>query len=146
MIKQFRAWNPIRKEYVPWALEDGFALNGEFVMNQGFFQDDYKLKREEICSLEFEQCYGKPDKNGRMIFENDLISLVNAEGKTIKVVCKFGLVNREIHGNLVEITGFYFQILDNNRKTFPIVNNYLGKHDLELFEIIGTMHDGEVTT
>ena len=87
------------------------------------------------------QFTGLHDKNGKEIYEGDIISLIDDVGDEILVICEFGTVQREIYGqtlNLCDITGFYFR--KDNRATFPIVNNYAGKHDLELFEVIGNIH------
>lgn len=64
-----------------------------------------------------------------------------------KWLMKYNSVNKETGkhnppGVDVEIIGFYFKMLcEPYKKTFPIVKNYLGKHDTELFEIIGNIHD-----
>lgn len=86
------------------------------------------------------QFTGLKDKEGKSIFEGDIIELENFQGNKIRVVCKFGTVRRLVYENEVDITGFYFQYGDHT-KTFPIVNNYAGKHDLELFEVIGNIYD-----
>jgi len=82
------------------------------------------------------QSTGTYDKNKKEIYEGDVIKLV----ETIRVLCEFGTARRNINGNLVDITGFYFK-LESGFKSFPIVENYLGKHDLELFEIIGNVYE-----
>ena len=85
--------------------------------------------------------YDKCDKNGTPIYVGDVIALTTADGENITIECKFGTVQRQIYENLVEITGFYFERSNDGRKTFPIVNNYLGKHDTEIWEVIGTIFD-----
>lgn len=81
------------------------------------------------------------DKNGKEIYESDVIRLIDEDRNTIKVVCEFGTAKREIYGNLVEIHGFYFRRLYDDKKTFPLIKNYAGKHDTELFEIMGNLKD-----
>lgn len=82
---------------------------------------------------------GFRDKNGAEIFQGDKIR-VYLEDDDLEVTCCFGSAIRQIFENEVEIIGFYFE-LDNGKKTFPITNNYAGKHDTEMFEIIGNIHD-----
>jgi uncharacterized phage protein (TIGR01671 family) len=84
---------------------------------------------------------GLNDKYDNEIYEGDIIELINEDGEIIRVVCEFGTARREMCGRTVDITGFYFTLPWNGRKTFPIVNNYAGKHDLDLFEVIGNIHD-----
>jgi len=104
--------------------------------NQQLTAMNMKLVHRETVGLGT----GLSDKNFVPIFEGDIISLVNADGERIEVVCEFGTARREIFENTVDIVGFYFRLPDG-RKTYPIVCNYLGKHDLELFEVVGTVHD-----
>lgn len=86
------------------------------------------------------QYTGLKDRNGREIYEGDIINLTNTAGVSINVVCEFGTARRVIFENTVDITGCYFK-LSNGEKTFPIVSNYAGKHDLDLFEIIGNIYE-----
>jgi len=109
----------------------------------GYFDNDFGTvcgHYEKVDPATISQYTGLSDKNGKKIFEGDIISLVNADYEEIKVVCDFGTARREIYGNLVDIVGFYFK-LPNGKKSFPIVSNYLGKHDLEIFEVTGNIHD-----
>ena len=82
---------------------------------------------------------GFRDKHGSKIFEGHILELLNQNGEIIKVVCEYGLAEREIFENTVHIMGFYFSV--SGRKTFPIVNNDAGVHDLELMSIIGNKID-----
>lgn len=111
-------------------IEEGEA---DFTRNQ-LWNEGYSLISRDLCS-------GFKDRWKEIIFVGDIIELTNEDGEEIRVVCEFGSVKRDIYGNLVEIVGFYFRILPNGRKTFPIVNNYLGKHDIELFEIVGSIYE-----
>lgn len=99
---------------------------------------------------------GMNDRDGNRIYQGDVLRIVDCEGENIKVVCQFGKATRlmlpflntaqaiNMNGSLVDvnevdIVGFYFERLDDNRKTFPIVSNYIEKHDLEIMEIIGNV-------
>lgn len=81
------------------------------------------------------------DKNKNKIYESDIIELPLETGEKIRVICRFGAVQRTLDtGWLVDITGFYFERSDG-LNSFPIVKNYAGKHDLELFEVVGNIYE-----
>jgi len=118
----------------------GYTLNiteeGVWADGYGGVQGSYEIFEDTLC-----KCSGIKDKYGYLIFEGDMFSLVTADGETITITCRYGTIQRQIYENLVEITGFYFERSNDGRKTFPIVNNYLGKHDIELWERIGNIYD-----
>lgn len=76
---------------------------------------------------------GRTDNNGKKVYEHDLVLLSTGTGERITAVCKFGTVRIPILFELVEITGFYFELPDG-RKIFPRAN-------AEVFEVIGNIHD-----
>lgn len=138
---KFRAWDKDRKEY----LSAGQILisiePGSRPKKSNIYLDILKDANKYNERFIIEQCTGLKDKNGKEIYEDDVIELVNEDLEKTKVICEYGTARRNIYSNIVDITGFYFRRLSDDRKTFPIVNNYLGKHDLELFEIIGNIHE-----
>lgn len=79
----------------------------------------------------------------RLIFEGDVIELEAEDGEIVQAICEFGTARRLMTEDIVDITGFYFYRTDCNFKSFPIVCNYRNKHDLDIFRIIGTIHDDE---
>ena len=89
------------------------------------------------------------DMHGNDIYEGDIIRLVNASGIEVSVTCEYGKVVRELKtydggSNKCELLGFYFRNNSNNLPLYPIVENYLGKTDFELFNIDGTIHDDKL--
>lgn len=130
----FRIWEEISKT-MDYDIDS--VLNNPSVIPSKLFSGEDKR-------LILMKGYGKKDINGIEIFEGDIIELTNASGITLRVICRFGDVKRNLSlndtVNYCEITGFYFEF-DGSVKTFPIVNNYAGKHDVEMFKIIGNIYE-----
>ena len=141
---KYRVWIKSIKKILPVV---GFCFNDP----TGDVEVEYPNKGQYRCwnsqkgECVIMQYFGKKDKKDKEIYAEDIINLINENGESINVVCEFGIARRKIFENIVDITGFYFK-LPNGKKTFPIVNNYCGKHDLELFEVIGnTFENPELT-
>lgn len=80
------------------------------------------------------------DKNGNFIYEGDKLKLLDKNKEEIITVCSYGKWKRRMDsGELVEIEGFCF--LFENTPTFPIIKNYIKKHDTEIMEIIGNIYE-----
>ena len=132
MITKFRVWEEISKT-MHYDM-DGILKNPSVIPSKLFNGEDTLLK----VLWHFD----KKDKNGKDIYQGDIIKLKNEFGQEILVVCQFGDAKREIKGNFIHnclITGFYF--IFNEFKTFPIIKNYAGVSDYELFEVIGNIYE-----
>ena len=127
--------------------QDGIEERGKtcIVAEHEGYVADWNMPRQmgmyDVDPATIGQYTGLRDKNGTQIFEGDVIELINADYETIRIVCEFGAAIRQIYENTVEITGFYFTRSNDGRKTFPTTHNYLGKHDKELYTVIGNIHD-----
>ena len=83
---------------------------------------------------------GRADRENVDIYEGDIIELVNEVENQIRVVCKYGTAERQIDGYLVDVVGFYYE--NSHRfKSFPILDNFNGGTDYDLFKIIGNTTD-----
>jgi len=138
---KFRAWDTATNRM----LVTGFNLLGEVtcfdIVSQKLMEEPLgRTTLDRIGDVEIMQFTGLKDRNSKEIYEGDIIS-VEREHDTILVECKFGTIERQMAtGFLVDITGFYFERGDGCQ-TFPIKRNYKGVHDLEVFEVVGNIHE-----
>ncbi|MDR1718024.1 MAG: YopX family protein [Prevotella sp.] len=85
---------------------------------------------------------GHLDKSRNEIYEGDVLELVNKHGRKIRVICGFDHSYRLINDVTVDIVGFYFEFPDNYH-SFPITNNYAGKHDCSIMKIVGNIYENK---
>jgi uncharacterized phage protein (TIGR01671 family) len=93
-----------------------------------------------------QQYTGLKDKNGKEIYEGDIVSVYDPENLFVVL---FGKVERNVIGYdnktifPLEINGFYFKALDNNKAYFSITRNTMGEHDLKGTEIVGNIYENK---
>ena len=120
---KFRAWDKDKKE-----------MMFDFLLGSG--HKNWIPDKNKILM----QYSGLKDKNNQEIYEGDILKIENQDHKVIEVICKFEIVRRTMDtGWTVDIPSFCFERKDG-LKSFPIVNNYAGKHDLEMLEVIGNIY------
>lgn len=97
---------------------------------------DFALSRTE--RFVFRQFIGMQDKNKVNIYDGDIGEIKTMQGRIERFVVEWGIHRRDMKsGWTVDIPGFCFRV--EGFPTFPIVNNYLNGHDLDIIEIIGNI-------
>lgn len=137
-VNLFRVWDNRYKCYSEEPFHKLLLANNGKVYNSK--NDEWSEPNDRYI---IEWFSGYKDKNKNNIYEGDIIELINENNEKIRVICEFGTVIRNIMGvelNECYIRGFYFRT-PNGKATFPIVKNYLGISDLEIFEIIGNIRE-----
>ena len=82
---RFRAWDKVREQYEDCKVF--INTNGKLI---GFYTRDERL--DEFYNVE--QCTGLKDKNGKLIYEGDIVAVILANGKLEDIGCvKYGYFN-----------------------------------------------------
>ena len=125
-----------------WDVDQKKMFNNALELTKEGYTKTFRFDNSSSENLIWLLSFGQNDKKGKEIFEGDIIELIDDVGNTIRIICEYGKVKRNILGsvlNLCEITGFSFR--KNDFSTFPIVRNYKGVNDVELFEVIGNIYE-----
>jgi uncharacterized phage protein (TIGR01671 family) len=104
--------------------------------------EDYVFIDDKDCILL--QYSGYEVKGKKEVYDGDILEIKTDVGKKINVLCEYGRAKRRMVGPMdeeitVEIECFYFKTPDG-KKTFPIVKNYAGKHDLQIMKKVGNIY------
>ena len=115
---KFRVWDNEEKEY----LQEGVLIDSRTGDIAGYFP---------AGQFSIEQCTGLRDKNGKLIFENDIVETVYRDGSTGK--------RRVVY----VVEDVRFMLTPFPLKEYPIYWD-CEKYILSTFEIIGNIHEVEV--
>lgn len=107
--------------------------------DKAWIADNYYGVHYEVIPETVGQYIGIEIK-GQKCFDGDAIKCMGNAGNEIISIVKYDIHRRGMDSGFVtDIPGFAF--MKGDYPSFPIVKNYAGKHDLEIMEIIGNIHD-----
>lgn len=124
MIPRYRAWDKLDKEI--YEVEEINWFDGEF----DFIGDGITFKRD-ADEVELMQSTGLKDKNGKEIFEGDIVSLYSVA----RVIKKNNLLGFYIEEG--EKIGYFSDIVDVDRLEFFV------KDFGEVAEILGNIYENQ---
>lgn len=139
---KFRAWD--EKDKIMWEPQTfrdliigGWELETKY-QESSLPQKDYVMFAHDDTI--WMQSTGLRDRLGKDIYEGDILCVIDEDGKLSYSVCEYGIHRREMaSGWTVDIPGFSF-VKKDGFKSFPIVKNYAGGHDLEILEVAGNIY------
>lgn len=135
------------------AIIGNFAYSREFKWENPFTQLQHFFKAAALYAKSIDQWTGLQDKGGVDIYTSDVVNVVKpcsigSQCNTLQV--KFGIARRRVmslngadFSFEVDIPSFYFEHIGHEGPVYPIVQNAIGGHDLDIMEVVGNMYQWE---
>lgn len=150
----FKAKRIDNVEWVQGALFDGesHCLIGQEIKFSPYIEHECKIVGYEVDRNTICQCTGLKDKNGKLIWKNDIVNFLGHKGTIVFECGSFGIAYkapidwRRIEANILPITGcdnvLYACANDNFISLWEIYWNFNDEDDcLSTVEVVGNIFD-----